>query len=355
MRWALAVLISLWGACASVETREEGGSAATRAAPSRQWDTAGLAETIAYVASTNATAFLIVQEGRVIAEHRWPLSAEAETFRESFTHGSNERGDLLEDVASMQKSFLAILVGVAIDKGKLDAARPVSAYLGAGWSKATLEQEAAITVANLLEMNSGLNERFGYVAPPGTQFFYNTPVYAALKPVLEAATGETLDALTRDWLTAPLGMTDTAWRQRPGPIARTSANPTGLVTTARDIAKMGQMVLDRGKAPDGRRVLSETQLDRMLKRTATNEAYGELWWLNGGAFAVGPGPAGRRTEGQLIPAAPADVVSAQGAQDRKLYVSPSLRLVVVRMGPETGAPDFNQQLWLRLAKAIPSN
>jgi CubicO group peptidase (beta-lactamase class C family) len=351
----LAVLVS---GCATspagaprVATSDSAGAARALA----QWSTAELAEAISYAASVNSTALLIIQDGHVVAEHRWPLGPNATAFRDSFVHGTSSRGDLLEDVASMQKSFVAILAGVAVDKGRLDPSKPVSTYLGQGWSKASPEQERAITVRNLLEMNSGLDERFEYVAPAGTRFFYNTPVYAVLKPVLEKASGQPLDVITRDWLTAPLGMADTAWRQRPGPIARTSANPTGLVTTAPDIARMGQMVLDRGKAPDGKRVLSEAQLDRMLTRTTTNEAYGELWWLNGGAFAVAPGPAARRAEGPLIPAAPADLVSAQGAQDRKLYVSPSRRLVVVRMGPETGAPDFNQQLWLRLSKAMPAN
>ncbi len=48
-------------------------------------------------------------------------------------------------------------------------------------------------------------------------------------------------------------MTDTLWRQRPGGFA---ANPTGLYTTPRDMAKLGQLVLDKGKAADGKRVIS---------------------------------------------------------------------------------------------------
>ena len=45
-------------------------------------------------------------------------------------------------------------------------------------------------------------------------------------------------------------MKDTSWRKRPGAFADVG-NPTGLVTTPRDIARMGQLVLDGGKAADG--------------------------------------------------------------------------------------------------------
>jgi hypothetical protein len=56
----------------------------------------------------------------------------------------------------------------------------------------------------------------------------------------------------------------------------------------------------------------------------------------------------------MIAAAPADLVAAQGAQDRKLFVVPSMKLVVVRTGQAAPDRDFNQQLWTRLMKAAPA-
>ena len=91
-------------------------------------------------------------------------------------------------------------------------ARPVSAYIGAGWSKAAPDQEARIRLIDVLTMSSGLTEGFAYAAPPGTVFLYNTPVYAVTKRVLAAAAKQPLEALTHDWLTGPAGMADTAWR-----------------------------------------------------------------------------------------------------------------------------------------------
>ena len=316
------------------------------------WNTAALDDLAAYVQSQKTTGFLIVQDRGVIYEHNWPLPPEAATFAANFTHGTDARGALQEDVASAQKSFIAILTGVAIDKGLLDISKPVSAYIGTGWSKATPEHEKLITVRHLLEMNSGLTELLVHEAPAGTRFFYNTPAYAFMKPVLEKASGQTLDDLTRLWLTKPAGMTDTLWRRRPVAFADVG-NPTGLYTTPSDMAKVGQLVLDKGKAADGTRVISEAQLAALFERSPTNPAYGRLWWLNGSAYTLLS--AGARTETALIPTAPADLVAALGAQDRKIYVARSRKLIVIRTGQTAPDRGFNQQLWLRLMKAAPED
>jgi CubicO group peptidase (beta-lactamase class C family) len=321
------------------------------------WNAEALADTAAYVQSQKTTGFLIVQDRKVVYERNWPLPPEAATFAANFTHGTDSHGAVQEDVASAQKSFIAILAGIAVDRRLLDISKPVSAYIGAGWSKATPEQEKAITVRSLLEMNSGLSESFAYEAPAGTKFFYNTPANAILKPVLEKASGKPLADITRDWLTAPAGMNDTLWRKRPGAFANVG-NPTGLYTTPRDMAKLGQLVLDKGKAANGKRVISEAQVAALFQRTSTNPAYGHLWWLNGSAYTLRPGANAPRNQTSLIPAAPADLVAALGAQDRKIYIVPSKKLVVVRTGqaaPDKG-PDggFDQQLWLRLMRALPN-
>lgn len=302
-----------------------------------------------YLGAQNTTGFLVVQRGETVVEKNWPLPVDAGQFQASFTYGTTKDGALLEDVASQQKSFVSMLVAVAIDKGLIDVDKPVAHYIGAGWSKATPEQEAAIRVIHLLTMASGLDEKLAFVAPPGTRFFYNTPVYAETKRVVAAAAKLPLETITRDWLTAPAGMADTAWRQRPAAFASVG-NATGLVTCPRDVARFGQIVLDGGKAADGKRIVSEASLKAMFVRSTTNPAYGRLWWLNGGSETIRA--TGRATPGPLIPAAPGDTVAAFGALDRRLYVSPSRKLVVVRMGQAAADQDFDQQLWLRLSKAL---
>lgn len=303
-----------------------------------------------FAQAQKTTGFLIVRDRKVLVERNWPAPADRQF--QHFAYETTPQGALLEDVASQQKSFVAVLVAVAVDKGLIDVDRAVSDYIGPGWTKATPEQEAKIKVIHVLTMSSGLHENFTYAAPPGTTFLYNTPVYAVTKRILSAAAKLPLETITRDWLTAPAGMTETAWRKRPEtPLLAAAGNPTGLVTSPRDTAKFGQLVLDKGLAADGRRVVSEAQVKAMFVRSPTNPAYGRLWWLNGGAFTVRP--LAERVDGPLIPAAPADLVAALGFLDRRLYIVHSEKLIVVRMGAAT--PDktaFDQELWLRLKAAI---
>jgi len=293
---------------------------------------------LAYAQAQKTTGFLVIRDRKVVVEKNWPAPGDAAQFRAGFAYETNADGALLEDVASQQKSFVAVLCAVAEDKGLLDVRQPVSDYIGAGWSKASPEQERAIRVIDLLTMSSGLDTRFGYAAPAGSVFLYNTPVYAVTKRVLAAAAKAPLETLTADWLTGPAGMKDTAWRKRPAAFGDVG-NPTGLVTSPRDTARLGQLVLDGGRAEGGRRVVSEAALAAMFVPSKANPAYGRLWWLNGGAAP-------------RFPAAPADMVAALGAMDRKLYVVPSRKLIVVRMGPAAPDKDFDQQLWLRLNRAL---
>ena len=335
------LLAALLGASAPILAQ---AAPAVAAAPSP-----ALQSVLDYVQSQKTTGFIILRDGKPLVERNWPLPADAGAFRRDFTYETTADGALLEDVASQQKSFVAFLVAVAIDKGLLDIDKPVSAYLGAGWSKASPEQESHIRVVDVLSMSSGLGTDFTYAAPPGTTFLYNTPVYAITKKILAAAAHQPLEAITHDWLTAPGGLTQTDWRQRPASMGDIG-NPTGLVTSPRDAARFGQIILEGGVAADGKRLVSEAALRSLFIRSATNPAYGRLWWLNGSPYTVKP--LASRSDGSLIPAAPADLVAALGLFDRKIYVVPSLKLVVVRMGQAAPDRDFDQQLWLRLMPAL---
>jgi len=301
-----------------------------------------------YVRGQNTTGFLVVQAGKVLIEKNWPAPTGDPAFA-NFVYERASDGALLEDVASQQKSFVSVLIAVAIDKGLLDVGKPVSDYIGTGWSKATPEQEAKIRVIDVLTMSSGLDRKFNYAVPAGTHFLYNTQVYAITKRIVATAAHQPLETITRDWLTNPVGMTATAWRKRPIALASVG-NDTGLVTSPRDIAKFGLMILHGGVAENGKRVVSQRNLAAMFTRSATNPAYGRLWWLNGSAYTIGA-HADRR-EGPLVAAAPADMVAALGAFDRQLYIVPSRRLVVVRTGATAADKDFSQQLWMRLMKVV---
>jgi CubicO group peptidase (beta-lactamase class C family) len=335
---ALALAVAGTGGCTSIGVSPAQGESAS---------SSEMAALLEYLRVHDTTGIIVISNGEVLVDEAWPAPSDQPIFA-NFLYGHTEDGVLLEDVASQQKSFIAVLVAIAIDRGLLDADRPVSHYLGEGWSRASPLQEAQIRVVDVLTMSSGLNEQLEYVAPPGTTFFYNTPVYAITQRIVETAAAAPLEEITHDWLTAPTGMADTAWRRRPAAL-RAVGNDRALVTTPHDIARFGLMILHRGMSPDGVRIVSAEQLDALFIPSTANPAYGRLWWLNGGIYSVRV--SGRR-DGPLIPAAPIDLVGAFGAFDRRLYVVPSRGLVVVRTGSATNDSDFDQEFWLRLTAAL---
>ena len=81
--------------------------------------------------------------------------------------GQTAFGQNVEDVASCQKSITAFLVGIACEKGFVKLSDAVHDHLGTGWSQASREQEAAITLKHLITMTSGLNAKLKYEAPAG--------------------------------------------------------------------------------------------------------------------------------------------------------------------------------------------
>ena len=101
-------------------------------------------------------------------------------------------------------------------------------------------------------MTSGLSPALDHQAPAGTCGCYNTRAYSQVVDVLEARHGSGIGQLTRRWLTEPLGMDDTEWRPRRWVTPGMDANPIGLYTTARDLARFGELML-AGGARKGRR------------------------------------------------------------------------------------------------------
>ncbi len=314
------------------------------------WNDPALEDLASYCRSQRTTGLLVVEDRRTVLERNWAVPAGSELFERRYLHGTARDGALREDVASQQKSLVALLAAIAVDRGRLDPEQPVSHYIGRGWSRAEAAQERAIVVRHLLEMCSGLDDALHFEAPAGTRHHYNTPAYALMLPVLEAAADQSIGALTLTWLTGPAGMADTAWCQRGDELASFLGNPRGLVTTPRDLARLGQIVLDGGVAEDGTRLVSAAGLSAIFRRTDLHPAYGRLWWLNGGTHWIVPNRG--EGSGSLVPTAPADAVFALGSENRVLMVVPSQRLILVRLGQQAPDADLREQMASRLARAM---
>lgn len=313
------------------------------------WNADALNAAMDFAGAQQSSGVVILLNGKILAERSWPVTGSPQYARRR--NGTAANVHALEDIASVQKSIVAFLIGVAEQKKLLELDAPVSKYLGAGWSKASAENEAKITVRHLLSMTSGLTDTLEFEWPAGERWRYNTRAYSQLISLLTKAASADINVLTREWLTGPTGMTDTQWvaRRGGGPDV---ANPLAFQTTARDLARFGLLIQARGSWNGNDLLQNPKYFTAMLSPSQdTTKAYGYLWWLNGYA-GVGESPIEPARADNMIPTAPPDLVAAQGVLGRKCYVSPSLGLVVTRLGDEPGA-NFNEEFWALLMKAAP--
>lgn len=327
------------------------------------WSKAALAEAVDFAGRKASSGLVVVWRGRLLAERYWDVSG---ALPEGMKGETFAGGRVSEDVASIQKSVVSILIGIAVGCGLLDLDDPVNRHLGSAWSAAPPAAEAIITVRHLLSMTSGLDERTRFAAPAGSQWHYSLGAsWHMLKRVLVAASGLDLATSSRRWLFDPLGMEETFWRTRQG----ASETPDrsypdgspfeGLVTSCRDLARFGLAVLAGGSWAGRELGLGDGYLGEALSPSSPlNLSYGFLWWLNGQKSHRLAG-APEVVDGPLIPSAPADLVAAQGAFRRLCHVVPSLDLVVVRLGGAQGeqvlAPSrLPSELWERLSRACPA-
>ncbi len=126
---------------------------------------------------------------------------------------------------------------------------------------------------------------------------------------------------------------------------------------ARSMARFGLLMLNKGKW-DNTAILSDTNYFNAQVNTSQNLnlSYGYLTWLNGKTSFMVP-TLQNVFPGPLIPSAPPDMYAALGKNDQKIYVVPSEKLVVIRLGNSAGGfqlsvSDFDNRLWGKLKTII---
>jgi CubicO group peptidase (beta-lactamase class C family) len=127
-------------------------------------------------------------------------------------------------------------------------------------------------------------------------------------------------------------------------------------SNARSMARFGLLMLNKGRW-DSTTLLNDTGYFKSQVNTSQNLnlSYGYLTWLNGKSSNMLP-QSQIVFSGSIIPNAPADLYAALGKNDQKIYVVPSQKLVIIRMGNTAGGvkpagSDFDNELWGKL-KAI---
>lgn len=328
----------------------------TRAPKDAGMDAAALDDAVKYAAEHNSTGLVIVRGGRLVTEQYW----------------QNWTADTAQPIFSSSKSIAATLVGMAIEEGKLKGVEQSAAAFAPQWKGTPKE---AITIRHMLSMTSGIRvgpvravanvDAFAETAalplehPPGAHWAYNTPVYRMLLRILEMASGESLNQYTSRKLGAPLGLQQSSWDCPPGPNGAT--NCQWYRSCLRDMAKFGLLILRHGKWEDRQLISARFVKESTSTSQKLNEAYGYLWWLNGKASFKLAG--GRSGQGMLWPDCPPDAFGALGAQDKKIYVAPSLDLVIARHGGAAGVArtpgeegggrtSFDNELLGRICRAV---
>jgi hypothetical protein len=242
------------------------------------------------------------------------------------------------------------LTGIIQEQGLINIQNSSSFYIGNGWSSLSPAQENAIKVYHHLSMTTGLNDAVSddnctlpsclqYLAVPGTRWAYHNAAYYKIHDILEAATSQNINTLTRNNIWNKIGAYGTWYNHVQ--FSRT-----------RDAARFGLLCLARGNW-NGTSVLSDMNyFDEMIQSSQnSNYSYGYLWWLNGkGSFMV---PNSQTVYPyHLLPNAPLDMYCALGLNNQKIYVVPSENMVIVRFGNETNGQaaistfDFN--LWEKI-------
>lgn len=307
----------------------------TKAISGLGWNQNKLQPLLDFLEQKNTKSFIILHNGKIVVENYFGTHTASSSWY----------------WASAGKTLTTAVSGIAEQEGLININNKVSDYLGTGWTSAPLAKENLITCKNLLSMNSGLDDTLGddvspanlqYVADAGTRWAYHN-VYVKMQDVVAQASGQTWDNYFNAKLKNPIGMSG-AWIQIGG-LSVFSSN-------TRSMARFGLMIYAKGKW-NSTQIINENYLIAATNTSQNiNQAYGYLWWLNGKSSYHLP-QTQIEFNGTLIPNAPNDMYAALGKNDQKIYVVPSRKLVIVRMGDAADGTnfalsDFDNVLWEKI-------
>ncbi len=236
---------------------------------------------------------------------------------------------------SMAKSFTNALIGILVKKGKIDINKPLDIN---GWQK---DKRKAITLADLMHMNSGLewNENYGdlsdvtvmlHKTADMAQFTYEKPLVHQPDSFWLYSSGSTnivnwfirqeianepdYYAFPRRELFNPIGMRSAIWETDA---SGTFVGSSYIYATMRDYVRFGLLYLNNGNWL-GKQLLPEDWVNYSVQPAiGSNDKYGAYFWLN---------LSGEYTD------VPRDMFMCRGHDGQYIYIIPSLELVVVRTG-----------------------
>ncbi|TWT81036.1 6-aminohexanoate-dimer hydrolase [Planctomycetes bacterium CA13] len=224
-------------------------------------------------------SFMLVRHGHVVAEAWW----------------APESADKPHVLWSLSKSFTSTAVGLAVADGKLSIDDRVLEFFPDDAPAEPSANLKAMRVRDLLTMSTGHQDEVDWLEAehwakaflthpvphkPGTHFRYNTPATYMLSAIVQKVTGETVLAYLKSRLFQPLGIEDPRWDESRQGI---SIGGYGLFLHTEDIAKFGQLYLQKGKW-NGKQLLPESWVDQATSRQVSNGSDPSKDWDQGYGF-----------------------------------------------------------------------
>lgn len=288
----------------------------------------------------NTRAVVVIHDGKLILEK----------YAEGFDRNTPQMG------WSMTKSVTNALISLLIKDGKLHLYQPAPIEQ---W-KSEGDTRGTITIDHLLRMSSGLEWEEEYAGPstatnmlfkqadmgvyaagfpllypPDTKWYYSSGTSNILSLIIRQHIKDDYYSFAYERLFKKLGITSAVIEPDA---SGTYVGSSYMYATPRDWARFGLLYLNDG-VWNGKRILPEGWVKYSSTPTpgAPRGEYGGHFWLNSGA--VGD-PANR-----WYPDAPTDVFSMNGFEGQRVFIVPSKKAVIVRLGlTKRGNFDFNRFL-----------
>jgi CubicO group peptidase (beta-lactamase class C family) len=275
----------------------------------------------------NTASFLVLHNDTIIYEEYWD------------EHSVNMLGNSF----SMAKSVVSILIGVALEEGKIKSLdEPVANYL-----PEFEDEKKNITIRHVLTMSTGLSWSESYISPfcdvaelyydtddrdlacnrrtieegPGEIFRYKSGDTQVLMYILAEATGKNVSEYASEKLWKPMGAESDAWWSLAGDENSTEKAFCCLYATSRDFLRLGKLVNHRGNW-NGQQLVSEAYMNEFcslapLKKGdgKPNNVYGFQYWIYTGM--------------------PFEVTYFRGMSGQYIISVPEKDLVIVRTGSGT--------------------
>lgn len=309
------------------------------------------------------TAFLQLATGSLLAQTN--VQTEKQRFELAAAYSRDNRGvsvlvmkgdkivfeeyqngrtsDQANILASGTKSFTGVMLAAAIEDKLVKGFDEKVAETITEWKADPRKRE--VTLRQLLSLTSGIDagqigrvptysEAVNFPAEhdPGTFFEYGPVPFQIFGEVMTRklkAKNETVASYLKRRILDPIGLKYAFWRNLDGqPLL-----PQGASLTAREWVKFGLLLKNGGKW-NGKQIIAKKLLDQLVIGSTPNAAYGISFWLN----KKGLNPRGR-TQDRLsdpnvsqLSGRAEDLYMAAGAGNQRLYIIPSLDMVVVRQG-----------------------